>query len=153
MSTRDDVKRLLDRIAVLENPCDLDLFLFFAKHPQALLTSEQLASWLGDELTQIAASLDRLLSAGLLTRTQNPSHAARLYVFAPGGFGGGGTAALLTLASTRAGRLAIREELARRVSIETKGPEGRQVRQNAAPRPPPYVVRRGAGDVPKKAAV
>ncbi|MGH9330461.1 MAG: hypothetical protein ACRD09_08465 [Vicinamibacterales bacterium] len=56
--------------------------LFFARHPRTLLISEQLAVWLGYELKQIAGSLDVLMAAGLLTRTQNPTHAARLYVFA-----------------------------------------------------------------------
>jgi hypothetical protein len=153
MSTRDDIKRLLDRIEVLENPCDLDLFLFFARHPQALLTSEQLAAWLGYELAQIAGSLDKLLSAGLLTRMQNRAHAARLYVFAPGvAGGGGGITALLALASTRTGRLAIREELVRRLFHEKDAPEAHQADQHEASRPRPFVVRRRSGDNPRKKA-
>jgi hypothetical protein len=115
------------------------------------LTSEQLAAWLGYELTQIAGSLDKLLSAGLLSRTQNPTHAARLYVFAPGvSGGGGGVTTLLALASTRAGRLAMREELVRRTSIEKEAPEGPQAQQNEAFSPRPFVVGRRSRDNPGK---
>jgi hypothetical protein len=83
--SRDDAHLLLDRIGVLKPACDLDLLVFFARHPRALLTSEQLAAWLGYELKQIAESLEVLLEAGLLARTQNPTHAARMYVFSIGG--------------------------------------------------------------------
>ena len=73
----DGIERLLDRIRLLTHPCDLDLLLFFARHPRALVTSEQLAAWLGYELPQMAHSLDVLLEGKLLTRTQNRAHAAR----------------------------------------------------------------------------
>ena len=109
-----DVHRLLDHVGMLRHPCDLDLLLFFARHPRTLITSEQIAVWLGYELKQIADSLEILLEGGLLTRTQNPTHAARLYVLAIGGTTGGWLPSLLELASTRQGRLAIREVLSRR---------------------------------------
>src|SRR4030095_5447918 len=80
--THEEAQRLLDRIGVLNNPCDLDLLIFFAGHPRSLLASEALASFLGYELKEIADSLDTLLAAGLLTRAQSSVHAARLYVFA-----------------------------------------------------------------------
>jgi hypothetical protein len=69
--TYEDAHRLLDRIGVLNNPCDLDLVIFFAGHPRSLLASESLASFLGYELKEIADSLDTLLAAGLLTRAQS----------------------------------------------------------------------------------
>lgn len=103
----EDPRHLLDDVRVLKHPCDLDLLLFFSRHPRALVTSEQLSSWLGYELAQIAESLDVLLSAGILTRTQNPAHAARLYVLSTAVVGGGSFPSLLHLASTRTGRLAI----------------------------------------------
>jgi hypothetical protein len=68
-------------IAGLKNHCDLDLLLFFARHPDALMTSEQLALLVGYDIQQIAKSLDLLVERKLLRRTQNPTHAARLYRF------------------------------------------------------------------------
>ena len=107
---RDDAAQLLERIGVLRSRCDLDLLLFFARHPTALLTSEQLANWLGHELKAIAASLDVLQQARLIERHQNPSHAARMYVFRADRAdpaGGGWLPSLLRLAKTREGRLAL----------------------------------------------
>jgi hypothetical protein len=85
----EDADRLLDRIGMLRHPCDLDLLLFVARHPRTLITSKQIAAWLGYELKQIADSLEVLLEGGLRTRRQNPTHAARMYVFAIGGTAGG----------------------------------------------------------------
>lgn len=117
---REDARRLLDRIGMLKHACDLDLLVFFARHPRALVTSEQLAAWLGYEPRQIGGSLEILLEAGLLTRSQNPTHAARMYVFVVGG-SGDWLPTLLKLVSTRAGRLVAKEELSRRSPKETNG--------------------------------
>lgn len=122
---RENARRLLGRIRVLKHACDLDLLVFFARHPRSLLASESLASFLGYDLKDIADSLEVLLGAGLLTRTQTPTHAARLYVFAAdgtnGGTDGGWLPSLLEMASTREGRLALRDTLARR---SREGPGG-----------------------------
>ena len=114
--TADDTARLLERVGVLRSRCDLDLLIFFARHPTALLTSEQLASWLGHELRAIAASLDVLLDAGIISREQNPSHAARMYVFSAPSPAGGWLPSLLRLAKTREGRLALIEALRSRAA-------------------------------------
>ena len=110
-----DARRLLERIGVMRRPCDLDLLIFFVRHPRSLLSSESLAGFLGYDLKQIAESLDVLLEARLITRTQTSAHAARLYVLAIETNGGdtspGWLASLLGLASTRVGRLALREAL------------------------------------------
>jgi hypothetical protein len=111
-----DARRLLDRIDVLRHPCDLDLLVFFAKHPHTFLPSEQFAAFLGYGLKEIAASLDLLLKAGFVTRTPNPTSAAPLYVFSMAGPSEGWLPALLQLASTREGRLAMIWELRRRPS-------------------------------------
>lgn len=132
--THEDARRLLDRIGLLKHACDLDLLVFFARHPRALVTSEQLAAWLGHELKQIARSLDVLLDAGLLTRTQNPAHAARMYVFVIGGSNGDWVPTLLKLVSTRGGRLAVKEELSRRAPKESNGHAARQLRATAPAR-------------------
>ena len=121
--TQNDIARLLDRITVLRHPCDLDLLVFFARHRRSLLTSEQLAVWLGYEIKRIAESLELLLNAGFVTRTQNPTHAARMYVFAAGGSSGGWLPSLVALASTREGRLSILAELARRGAVDTGNSE------------------------------
>lgn len=108
---RDEAAVLLKGIGVLRSRCDLDLLIFFARHPTALLTSEQLATWLGHELRAIAMSLDVLLEARLIRREQNPSHAARMYVFCSETRGGGWLPSLLRLAKTREGRLALIDAL------------------------------------------
>ena len=141
------VEKFLHRIGGLKHACDLDLLIFFARHPRALVTSEQLASWLGYELSQIADSLEVLLSTGLLTRMLNPAHAARLYILDVNA-GGDWFPEFLALASTRAGRLAMREALARRVSNAHSGPHARVARPvGALRRPQPFVVRRSPDDM------
>lgn len=95
-------EHLLGSIGVLRHPCDLDLLLFFHRHPRAILTSERLAAYVGYDLNQLARSLDLLTDAGLLTRSQNPTHAARLYVLKTPE--SGWLASVLEIASTREGR-------------------------------------------------
>jgi hypothetical protein len=95
-------EHLLGSIGVLRHPCDLDLLLFFHRHPRAILTSERLAAYVGYDLNQLARSLNVLTDAGLLARSQNPTHAARLYVLetSPRGW----LSSVLEIASTREGR-------------------------------------------------
>lgn len=116
-----EAHRLLGQRDVLRQPSDLDLLIFFARHPRSLLSSEQLALFLGYGVKKIAASLDLLLEAGFLTRTPNPKHAARMYVFAVTPPGGGWLAALTELASTRSGRVALILAIRRR-SPTSDGP-------------------------------
>ncbi len=78
MGKRFDV--LANSEGVLRHPCDLNLVLFFCRHPRALLTTERLAGYVGYDLNQVERSLDLLTEAGLLERSQNPTQAARLYV-------------------------------------------------------------------------
>lgn len=109
-------RRLLERTDVLRDPSDLDLLVFFVKHPHTLMASEQLAAFLGYELKRIAKSLDVLLGAGLLSRTQHSTHAARMFVFFRGDSGSGWLTPLLELAVTRDGRLALRRALQSRAA-------------------------------------
>ena len=95
-------QHLLGSIGTLRHPCDLDLLLFFHRHPRSLLTSERLAAYVGYDLNQIARSLDLLTEAGLLERSQNPTHAARMYLLKTPETGWLGS--LLAIASTREGR-------------------------------------------------
>jgi hypothetical protein len=103
----DDAQTLLDRIDALRHPCDLDLLIFFVKHPHTLMGSEQLATFMGYGIKQVAHSLDVLLEAGLLTRSQARSQVARMYVLAADGVHRAWLPALAALASTRDGRLSL----------------------------------------------
>lgn len=125
MTTDAPVRALLDRIRGIQHACDLDLLLFFSRHPRVLLTREQLVAYIGYDRDQVAKSLDRLIEAGLLTRSQNPAHAARLYVLGNGGLLGGALDSLLKIAATREGR---------RVVLQLLGP---------GPDRPPVAVLRG----------
>ena len=121
------VRDLLDRIGGIKDPCDLDLLLFFYRHPRAVLSSERLALYVGYDLSQIAKSLETLIAAGLLTRMQRPTAGARMYVLATDNPHGGWLDALLRHASTRPGRLATLAALARgRSGAEPRGPRGAQ---------------------------
>src|SRR5690349_7801357 len=97
---QDDARRLLDRTGILRNACDLDLLIFFARHPRALLSSELLATFLGYDLKKIADSLEVLVAGDLLERKQTPAHAARLYVLADGEANHEWIVSLLEFAST-----------------------------------------------------
>src|SRR3989441_11112693 len=81
---------LLDRIECLRHPCDLDLLLFFSRHPRAYLITERLAEYVGYELPQVAQSLETVITAGLLRRSPDSTHPPRLYVLTPGSTRGGG---------------------------------------------------------------
>ena len=118
----DHARRLLDRIGVLHHPCDIDLLLFFVRHPRALLTSDQIATFLGYEVKQLGDSLNVLVRAELVARTQRLTSAPRMYVFASGGTRDGWLPSLLELAATREGRLAMREALKNRIDEGTGRP-------------------------------
>ena len=124
----DDARTLLTRIQAIQGSCDLDLLVFFAKHQRTLLTSEHLARLLGYPLTEIARSLDVLLGAGFLTRTQNPTYPSKMYVFTTGGTNGGALSALVALASTREGRLALRHAVTHSTAGRTDKDEPRSDR-------------------------
>jgi hypothetical protein len=107
MTTDNSVRALLERLRGIQHACDLDLLLFFSRHPRALLTSEQLVAYLGYDRDRVATSLDGLIAAGLVSRSQNPSHTARLYVLERSGPPGGALASLLKIAATREGRQVV----------------------------------------------
>lgn len=110
--TLEKIKRLLGKTVIIRTACDLDLLVFLYRHPRMLLTSERLAEFVGYELRQIAKSLETLIENGLLNRTQNPTTAARLYVFVLKGEQGGWFRALAEIASTRKGRQQVLGALA-----------------------------------------
>ena len=116
------VRDLLDRIGGIKDPCDLDLLLFFYRHPHVVLSSERLALFVGYDPSQIARSLETLIAGGLLTRVQRPTAGARMYVLAMDSQRGGWLDALLRQASTREGRLATLAALARGQSAPNPSP-------------------------------
>jgi hypothetical protein len=138
---REHARRVLEQAGVLRRAADLDLLLFFARHPRTLLTSEQIATFLGYEISQIAESLDLLLETGIVTRTQNPSHAARLYVFAPSHGSDRWLPTLLQLAGSRKGRLALLTELSERQSRDSASPSASRGATTRTSRPRPRLVR------------
>ena len=110
----EQARCLLDRIGVLRDRCDLDLLLFFVRHPRVLLSSDKIAALLGYAVKQLGDSLEAFVTANLLSRTQKPSGVARLYVFADGD-APDWLSSLGELASTREGQLALRSALADRL--------------------------------------
>lgn len=102
--TADELRPLLDRARSIRHACDLDLLLFFHRHPRSILTSEQLVAYVGYERERVAQSLEGLIQAGYVTRSQNPAHPARLYILQTDAVSGGSLAALMRFGSTRAGR-------------------------------------------------
>lgn len=81
----------------------------------------------GHDLNEVATSLERLASTGVLTRIQSPTRPAQLFVFSGGSTNGGALSALLELAATRAGRVALTQALASdgrggRASLSIVGP-------------------------------
>src|SRR2546426_8724069 len=89
---------LLHRIGCLRQPCDLDLLLFFSRHPRAFLLSERLAEYVGYELPQVAQSLETVITAGLLRRSPDSTHPPPLYLLTPGRTPGGGVSSLPRIA-------------------------------------------------------
>ena len=105
------IERLLARVPVIARHCELDLLVFLYRHPRTLVTNEQLAAFVGYDKKQIAESIEAFIGAGLLERTQNAMHAARMYLLVLEGPQSGGLKELLELALTRQGRRDILQHL------------------------------------------
>lgn len=99
-----EIERLLARNPVIKNACSLDLLVFLYRHPRTLLSNEQLATFVGYEMKLVAKAIDAFIDIGLVERTQNPIHAARMYQLMLGNPTMRGLKALLEMASTRQGR-------------------------------------------------
>jgi hypothetical protein len=99
-----ELRSMLDRIRGIHHACDLDLLLFFYRHSHALLTGEQLVAYVGHDRERVAKSLDGLIEAGLVTRSQSPSRTARLYVLEMDAIPGGVLSSFLKITATRQGR-------------------------------------------------
>jgi hypothetical protein len=99
----------------LSHPCDLDLLLFFHRHPRVLVTSERLAAFVGHDVKRVGRSLETLMEAGALQRSPHPAHEARLYVLRSVS-DKGWLAAILAAASSGDGRTALMRALRARAS-------------------------------------
>jgi hypothetical protein len=71
-------------IGPLQHSSDLDVLLFFRRFPRVLLTNERLAQYVGYDVRQVAKSVEVLIDAEILSRSQNPNHEARFYVLTSG---------------------------------------------------------------------
>ncbi len=111
---------MLDRVRDIRDACDLDLLLFFRRHPRALLTPDDLATRLGYGHERISKALDGLIATGLLKQYRTPSHAACLYVLEPGGPPDESFSPLLDFASSREGRLEMLRLLASALDGSTR---------------------------------
>jgi len=110
-------QHLLTSIGVLRHPCDLDLLVFFHRHPHSLLTTDRLAAYAGYDLNQIASSLDLLADAGLLKRSQTTSRTAWMYVLQTPATGW--LTSLIDVASTPDGRRSLLDAMREASAIET----------------------------------
>lgn len=108
---KQNIPRLLAHAPVIVSPCELDLLVFLYRHPRTLLTNEQLAAFVGYDTKQIAKSVGAFIHAGLLERTQNSLHTARMYLLVLEGEESEGLKMLLRVASTREGRRDILQVL------------------------------------------
>lgn len=123
----NEVTSLLARTPVVRNACDLDLLVFLHRHPRTLLTSEQLAAFVGYDIKEIAKSLEAFIEVGLLERTQNPMHAARMYLLVLAGPSHDGIRDILKLVSTRSGRHSVLQALdSARSQPNKESPQGQR---------------------------
>ena len=111
MVERDQIRAWLDTVDAIRSPCDLDLLRFFTRHSHALLTTEQVANFVGYSLSQIDEALEHFLAGGHVTRLKGRAADADLYILEAGDGTAGPMTSLLDLASTRDGRLAVIDAL------------------------------------------
>jgi len=117
----ESAEDVLARLPYLRHRCDLDLLAFFPRHPRVLLSNERLVAVLEYDRNQIAASLETLIAAKVVTRTQHQTTGARMYAFEALDTDNDSLAPLLRTASARAGWLAILRALEGR---RVKEPDG-----------------------------
>lgn len=116
----------LARSPVIRTACDLDLLLFFARHSRALLTTEQVAAFVGYGLKQVSECLEHLVAAGLVRRQRAGTPGTCLFAFEADETDDGSLAALLRFAADREGRLAVMSALDDRSATEATSPLSRE---------------------------
>lgn len=111
---REDVRAWFDSNGEVRSVCDLDLLLFFARHSHSLLTTEQIATFVGYGLSAVTEALEHLQAAGLVGGFRDRAAEVDMYMLTVGDRGsrsGLSLSSVLELASTRDGRLAIIDAL------------------------------------------
>jgi hypothetical protein len=113
-------------VDALTRQCDLDVLLFFSRHPRALLTLDDLVSRVGYSHEEVRAALHVLQGAGLMAWSKNAFEdleASRLYQLTPGTWEDL-LPAFLWAAKTPEGRRALRLALRRSAGHEEVSPDG-----------------------------
>jgi hypothetical protein len=65
LNDNQDLRSMLDRIRGIRHACDLDLLLFFYRHPRVLLTGDRLVAYLGYDREQVALPKSLVSGAAL----------------------------------------------------------------------------------------
>ena len=133
MIDRERFIQFFDSMSVPGSACDVDLLLFFLRHPHTLLTSDRLAAYVGYDLNQVAASLDKLIASGLVERSRNPTYATRLYTLKRDGFRHEWLSWLREIGSTREGRLDLMEAVAQHTREATRHGASQSNQRSAPP--------------------
>lgn len=120
---------MLRHVPCIRSPCDLDLLLFFHRHPCALLAADQIFAKLGYGREPAATSLDALVGAGILTRSRGRSGAICLYVLDLWGLQDDALTSLLRIAATPAGR----QSMIRMLKPGAEGPKPSGLPRRATP--------------------
>jgi hypothetical protein len=142
----DQARALLSHIPTLGRPSDLDLLMFFARHPRTLLSIERLAGLLGYGLDETARSLEVLLRAQLLRRTGNRTGSLQMYLFTAEAVRAAWLPALVEFGSSREGRLALRRALIQcPTPRQDDEPDERTRPDTAAPGAEPVMMRTRSG--------
>src|SRR5262245_2380378 len=115
---------LLGSIGPLRHACELDLLLFFHRHPRAILTSARLAAYVGYDQNQVTRSLERLADAGLLVGSRNSTSGARLYVLRTAK--GSWVNSVLEIALTRDGRQRLLQGIVESATCDAVGQQGEE---------------------------
>lgn len=76
-----EILQLVEAAGIRE-ACEFDLLLFFLRHPRVVLSSEQLATYVGHEVQHVTRALKLMLDASLLKQGLNPGAAGQMYVLA-----------------------------------------------------------------------
>ena len=107
-----EIRSLLNRVHSICDACDLDLMLFFHRHPRTLLSNDSLTAFVGYDREKIAQSLERLIAGGLLKQIRGPSNTVNLHVLERGGLALETLERLLDFAYTGNGRGCVMRLLA-----------------------------------------
>src|SRR3989449_5447756 len=76
----EGVEDVLARLPYLHHRCDLDLLVFFHRHPRVLLTSDRLVAVLGYDLKQVTGSLETLIAAKVRSEEHTSELQSRLHL-------------------------------------------------------------------------